>query len=302
MKHKCKDMKTVKNILTAALLLFGGVLFAQQESAFTLYRYHMNVVNPAYAGVDNETVLASTIRRQWTGIKDSPETQAVSFGTPVGSNIGLGISMINDKTFIEKQTMLGVDFSYKVKISETVDLYLGIKGGGNFYNINTSGLQTYLPQSDPALISVDRFNANVGAGVLLKHEKYFISLSIPRMLNTKRAKSQDGYAAIATDRPHIYLSGGYDFNLNSEASLVLKPSCMLRYVNGAPVSADISSMIQIQHNFEIGAMYRSDEAFAGLVDFTISKRLMVGYAYEVSTRSELASAKNTNEIFIRFKF
>ncbi|MFV5692557.1 type IX secretion system membrane protein PorP/SprF [Flavobacterium sp. LT1R49] len=295
-------MKIVKNIFAGALLLLSSALFAQQESTFTMYRYHMNMINPAYAGVDNETVVTGSFRRQWTGIKDAPESQAVSFGTNVGGNLGLGISMVNDKTFIEKQTMLGIDFSYKLKMDETMDLYLGFKAGGNFYDVNTSGLQTYLPQSDPALGSINHFNPNVGVGALLKNEKLFVSISIPRMLNTKRAKNDDGYASVATDRPHIYLSGGYDFNLNSDASLVLKPSFMLRYVNGSPVSIDINSMIQIQNNFEIGAMYRSDEAFAGLVDFIISKRMMVGYAYEVSTRTELASAKNTNEFFIRFKF
>ena len=295
-------MKIIKNILSGALLLFSSALFAQQESIFTLYRYHMNMVNPAYAGVNNETLLTGSIRRQWTGIKEAPETQAVSFGTAVGSNLGLGISMVSDKTFIEKQTMLGIDFSYKLKMSETADLYLGIKAGGNFYNVNTSGLETYSVPSDPALTNINHFNPNVGVGALLQHGKYFVSLSIPRMLNTERAKKGDGIATVSTDRPHIYLSGGYDFNLNPGASLVLKPSLMLRYVNGAPVSVDVNSMLQIQKHFEIGATYRSDKAFAGLIDFTISKRMMLGYAYEVSTRAELASARNTNEFIARFKF
>jgi type IX secretion system PorP/SprF family membrane protein len=295
-------MKRIKNILAGALLLFSSALFAQQESTLALYRYHMNMINPAYAGVDGETVLTGSIRRQWTGIKDAPESQAVSFGTNVGSNLGLGISMVSDKTFIEKQTQLGIDFSYKVQMNETLNLYLGLKAGANFYNVNTSGLQTYVPKSDPALESINHFNPNVGAGALLKNEKFFVSLSVPRILNTKRAQNEEGYASVATNKPHFYLSGGYDFNLNSEATLILKPSFMLRYVDGMPVSAAINSMIQIQNNFEIGAMYRTDEAFAGIVDFTISKRMMIGYAYEVSTQKALASARNTNEFFIRFKF
>lgn len=293
-------MKTVKNILAGALLLFSSALFAQQESVFTIYRYHMNIVNPAYAGVDNETLITGSIRSQWTGIADAPESQAVSFGTAVGGNLGFGVSMVNDKTFIEKQTMFGIDISYKLKMSETADLYLGVKAGGNFYEVNTSGLQTYSPQSDPALSSIDNFNPNVGVGALLKNEKYFVSLSVPRLLNTERAKEKDAIVSVATDRPHIYLSGGYDFDLSQ--SFVLKPSVMLRYVNGAPVSVDFNSMLQIQKFFEIGATYRTDKAFAGLIDFTISKRMMIGYAYEVSTRAELVSARDTSEFFVRFKF
>lgn len=179
---------------------------------------------------------------------------------------------------------------------------MGLKAGGNFYDVNTSGIQTYLLQSDPALSSINQFNPNVGFGTLLKHEKYYLSLSVPRMLNTKRAKNDDGYASIATDRPHVYLSGGYDFNLNPEASLVLRPSMMFRYVNGSPASFDINTILQIQKNFEIGGMYRNDESFAGFASFTISNRMMLGYVYEASIKAELASAKNTNEFFMRFKF
>src|ERR1700759_2027143 len=113
-------MKKLYNIWAGALLLISSALFAQQESLFTMYRYHMNVINPAYAGVDKETVLTSTYRDQWVGIPQSPLTQAVSFGTHVGKNVGLGLSMVNNKTFIENQTFVGLDFSYKIKVHEVI--------------------------------------------------------------------------------------------------------------------------------------------------------------------------------------
>lgn len=295
-------MKIIKNILAGALLLFSSMLFAQQESVLTTYRYHMNIVNPAYAGVNGETVLMSTIRQQWTGIKDAPQTQAVSFGTSVGNNLGLGVSMVYDKTFIEKQTQLGIDFSYKLQVGALTDLYLGIKAGGNFYNVNTSGLETYSPQSDPALTTINQFNPNVGIGALLKNDKYFISLSVPRMLNTERAKNKDGYTAVATDRAHVYLSSGYDFDFETVTELVLKPSFMMRYVNGAPLSVDLNLMLQIEKFLEIGGSYRVDNAYAAIAGLTISDHLTLGYAYEKSTGKLMASAKNSNEFFLRFKF
>lgn len=295
-------MKIIKNILAGALLLFSSVLFAQQESIFTTYRYHMNVVNPAYAGVDGETVIMSTIRQQWTGIKDAPQTQAVSFGTSVGSNLGLGVSMVYDKTFIEKQTQFGIDFSYKIQVGALTDLYLGIKAGGNFYNVNTSGLETYSNQSDPALTTINQFNPNVGIGALLKNEKFFVSLSVPRMLNTERAKNKDGYTAVATDRPHIYLSSGYDYDFETTTSLILKPSFMMRYVNGAPLSVDINVMLQIEKFLEVGGSYRVNNAYAAIAGLTISDHLTFGYAYETNIDKIIASAKNSNEFFLRFKF
>ena len=293
-------MKKIHNILAMALLLTSGAVMAQQESVISFYRQHMNLVNPAYVGVDSMTIATSSLRKQWTGVAEAPETQTVSFGTSVGKNLGLGMTVIHDQTFVEKQTYVTVDFSYKLKMSETADMYFGIKAGGNTYNVNTTGLETYNLQSDPALGSINTFNPNLGVGALYKEGAMYISLSIPRLLNTKRATNDAGYASVATDRPHVYLSGGYDFDLSP--SFVLKPSAMLRYVNGAPVSLDLTTMLQIENNFEIGGMYRTDKAYAAMSTIRLSKRFVFGFAYEMSTQPTLAAARNTNEILLQFKF
>lgn len=296
-------MKSIQNILAIALLLVSSAAMAQQESAYSFYRQHMNLVNPAYVGLDSMTIATSTLRKQWTGIADAPETQAVSFGTRLGKNLGFGMTVVHDQTFIEKQTYVSVDFSYKLKMSETADVYFGLKAGGNTYNVNATGLQTYNILSDPALGAISNFNPNVGVGALYKEGPLYVSLSIPRLLNTKRATNDLGYATVATDSPHIYLSGGYDFPLNGEfSSLVLRPSAMLRYVNGAPVSVDLTAMLQIEKNFEIGGMYRTDKAYAAMSTVRLSKRFVFGFAYEMSTRPTLAAARNTNEILLQFQF
>jgi type IX secretion system PorP/SprF family membrane protein len=295
-------MKSSKKLFIALLLVSSSALFAQQESIFSFYRYQMNIVNPAYAGADDKTLVSGGIRNQWNGIENAPETQAFSFSTPVGKNIGLGMSAVRDKTFIETSTFLGVDFSYKLKVTESTNLYLGIKAGGNFYNVNTEGLQTYNVMSDPALNSISNFNPNVGIGGLIRFKDFYMSLSVPRLLNTERAKNEDGYASVATDKPHVYWSSGYDIHLDDTDYLILKPSFFLRYVNSAPVSIDFNTMLNVDDIVEFGGTYRTDKAYAALINFKISKKLIIGYVYERSTRPELARAKNTSELLMRFEF
>lgn len=77
---------------------------------------------------------------------------------------------------------------------------------------------------------------------------------------------------------------------------------MLRYVNGAPVSLDLTAMLQIDKTFELGGMYRTDKAYAAMATVVISKRLVFGFAYEMSARPELARARNTNEMLLQFRF
>jgi type IX secretion system PorP/SprF family membrane protein len=294
-------MKKIVNILAGALLLFSSALFAQQESTFTLYRYHMNMVNPAYAGVDGQTVITGSVRRQWSGIGDAPSTQAVSFGTSLGKNLGFGVSVVNDKIFVQKQNVVGVDFSYKVKVDAVADLYLGVKAGGHFYDVNTFGLVGADKERSP--LDESTFNPNIGVGALLKSKSFYMSLSIPNLINSENYRNLSGYRKIPVHKPHVYWSSGYDINLNPDASLVLKPSFMLRYVNGSPVSFDFNTMLNIQNYVEFGGMYSFNRAYAGIVDFTISKKLMVGYAYEAMTSStQLQGAGNTHEFFIKFTF
>jgi type IX secretion system PorP/SprF family membrane protein len=296
-------MKKIQNIVSIALLFVSSAAMAQQESVISFYRQHMNLVNPAYVGVDSMTIATSSLRKQWTGVAEAPETQTVSFGTSLGKNLGFGMTVIHDQTFVEKQTYVTVDFSYKLKMSETADVYFGIKAGGNSYNVNTTGLQTYNIVADPALGAISNFNPNIGLGALYKEGALYVSLSIPRVLNTKKATNELGYASVATDSPHIYLSTGYDFPLQGEfSSLVLRPSAMLRYVNGAPVSLDLTAMLQIDKNLEIGGMYRTDQAYAAMSTVRLSKRFLFGFAYELSTRPTLAAARNTNEILLQFRF
>ena len=295
-------MKFTHKIIAVFLLLLCALAHSQQEGVITHYMYHMNVYNPAYVGVDGETVVTTTFRQQWTGIKDAPSAEAVSFGTSLGANVGLGISVYNSNTFVESQTFTGVDFSYRLQLSEMTDLYLGLKAGGNFYSVNTGGLETYNVMSDPNIASISNFNPNVGAGVLLKGMDWYAAVSVPRILSTERADNDNGIVTAATARPHLYATAGYDFVLDAGSDLLLRPSAMARYVEGAPFSADLNTMLSFGGDFEIGGSYRTDAAFAGLVNLKIKKRLMIGYAYEVSTRSELASARNTNEFLLRFLF
>lgn len=295
-------MKNFQNISLALLLFISSGVFAQQESILAFYSNHLNLVNPAAVSVDGETQFRTSVRQQWTGVKDAPQTQAVSFMTPLNKNLSFGVSIIRDEVFIEKQTFVTVDFSYKVQLNDALSLYMGIKAGGNNYEVNTSGLETYnYNVADPSLQSISRFNPNIGIGFYLKHKDYFVSLSTPKMLDTKRAKEEDGYATAATDQAHYYFSAGRTFEVSPSIDLV--PSIMVRYVNGAPFSTDFTTTAKFDDKFNFGITYRTDRSFAGLAMINLSKKMALGYAYEYSLRSQLVGKANgSNEFYLQYKF
>jgi len=276
------------------LALVPLISFSQQESYYTLYRYNMNVINPAYAGALGKNVFAFTSRRQWSSMEDAPSTLAFSYSSERENNVGLGLSVVSDKVFIEQQTFAYVDFSYKLDM-ESTQLYLGLKAGGNFYSADPIALSAYSASSDPAQQQLSRFNPNVGAGALLKGELFWASFSIPRLFNVKR--ESDNLAVTAKDRMHSYLGGGVDLPIGS--GLLVKPSVMLRKVKGLPVTTDFTGMLSWQNQFDVGISYRSSSSFALLSVISLGG-FDIGYAYETPTASSLSQLNlKTHEIVLR---
>lgn len=291
-------MKLIYKIMLLVLITATAV-HAQQDPNYTFYVYNMNLINPAYAGASGTTDVGVNVRSQWSNVKGAPETQSFIFGTPVGKNVGVGISVISDKTFIERQTSLALDFSYHLQLSETHDLYFGLKGSFNSYDANTEGLVTYGIQQDPNLMNLNgRFTPNFGTGVYLRHQDYFLSLSLPKILSPDRLNEDDGVATTGADRKHMYLAGGYNFILNGNT--VLKPSVLLRYVDASPLSIDLTALIAFNDSFDLGAAYRIDESISGLAIFKVAKTMQIGYAYEASTNSSVRNLDNgTHEIMLK---
>ncbi len=282
-------------------LLITTVMFGQQDPNYTFYRYNMNIYNPAFAGSSEAAEFSLGIRSQWAGIEGAPESQSAIFGTPVGRNVGLGVSILNDRTFIEQQTWMAIDVSYNIQLGAEHMLYFGIKGSANSYDANTQGLVTYGVGQDGALVDYNsRFTPNVGAGAYLKHNRYFVSLSAPKLLTPDRLQERDGDAYLGEDQIHAYLSGGYTFILGR--TMDLKTMGMFRYVDASPISVEVTGILDFGERFEFGASYRYDESVSGLFLFNISSGFNLGYAYETSIQSPIDGLdNNTHELFMRLK-
>ena len=250
---------------TTLVFILCSSLWSQQDPHISLYRYHMNMINPAVSGIKSFASLNMSFRSQWQGFEDSPETQIVSFGTPTrGERVGLGINIIHDKTFVEEQTLIFGSFSYRLPLNEDLDLFLGLQAGTNGYSVSAQDLNVYglsEGQVDPNLINFSRFNPNVGVGAYLRHEKYFLSLSAPKILATKRFKEQNGLFTSATDRIHYYLSGGSYLRINNQWEFI--PSVLARYVNAAPFLITANMSLSYKRAIDFGIEYNFGSGIGG---------------------------------------
>ena len=286
----------MRKLFYILILILPLTAVAQQESYYSLYRYNMNVINPAYAGAEASNMLSLLSRRQWSQMEDAPNTIAFAYSSARENNVGLGLSVVSDRVFIEQQTFAYIDFSYKLTMSDDSNLYLGLKGGGNFYRADPTDLSTYASAPDAAQRQLSRFIPNIGAGAYYSAPQYWVSFSIPRLFSVKRDQED---IVTARDRVHAYLGAGGNIALGS--NLIAKPSVMLRKVEGLPVGTEFTGMLSWQNMFDIGVSARSTSAMSILSVINLGA-FEVGYAYETPTDNQLSAlGMTTHEIVLRIK-
>jgi len=279
------------------LLLFPWAMSAQQDAYMSLYQFNMPLINPAYAGAEGKHVLSLTNRNQWSNAEDSPKTTALSYSSAVGKNVGLGISVVSDKIFIEKQTMFAIDFSYKLKLNNDRVVFLGIKAGGNSYSANPTPLLTFVRIPDPAKKSLSRFNPNMGVGFLLKMRQIWFSGSMPRLLNPKR---DDDIEIQSRDRIHTYLAAGAMFSFNDK--FTLKPNLMYRNTKGIGDVTDLGVKGAYMNRFELGLSIRTGSIFSVQALVNINESFSFGYAYDTYGDDQLSGLNlKAHEVAMRFK-
>jgi len=292
-------------ILTLGLILLVGYSYAQQDAQFTQYMYNTISVNPAYAGSNVGTSLFLLNRSQWVGLDGAPVTTNVSIHAPINrSNVGLGLSVINDKIGPSDESTVAVDFSYTLLISDTYKLAFGLKASGNLLNIDFNKLNQYDQNDYSFETNVDnKFSPNVGVGLYLYSDKTYIGLSAPYLLETKHF---DKYANVGTnsfiaqERLHYYLIAGHVFDFSTDVKF--KPSVLLKTVEGAPLQFDISGNFLINEKFTAGVAYRWDIAVSALVGFQVSDSFFIGYGYDLETTRLANYNSGSHEIFLKYNF
>lgn len=284
-------------LLLICIIILPLSLSAQQESYYSLYQYNLQLVNPAYTGSDAKFSSILVNRSQWASIENAPKTTALIFSSERAKNVGLGLSLVSDKVFVEKQTFAYADFSYKLKLNVDLKVYLGLKAGGNFYSVDSSNLESYGSISDPLIKATSSFNPNIGLGAYLQGKNYWLSFSIPRLFNVQR--DRDVFTA-AKDKKHIYLGAGAELELSK--SFIFKPSLMLRKVEGLPLNLDLTAFLSMKNRIDFGASFRTNSAYSLMVFVNIMNGIDVGYAYEAPTEKMLSGISlKTHEVVLRFR-
>ena len=297
----------MKKVLGSIIFSFFAttMLHAQQDAQYTNYMYNTMNINPAYAGSRGNLSVFGLHRTQWVGLDGAPTTNTFAIHSPIrDSNVGVGLSFMNDVIGPSDESTISADFSYTINTSDTYKLAFGLRATAHLLNVDFSKLHIYNQGDALAQYNIDnRFSPNFGAGAYWYSQNTYFGVSIPNMLETLHFdKTQVAYSATSVpyERMHYHIIGGKVFDINSD--IQFKPAFLAKIVQGAPLQLDLSANFMFQEKFTLGAAYRWDAAMSALAGFQVNDNWFIGYGYDAEVTKLANYNSGSHELFLRYEF
>ena len=288
-------MKKILFSLVGLIFLSIGNIHAQQLPHYTQYMYNMNILNPAYAGSKGTEIISfgSLYRMQWHDEPGSPKTLTANVHGAINETNGLGLSFINDKYGPVKQNMITADYSHTLQLGKG-NLAFGLKAGVNLFDVNMDFYVIH--PGDPVFAhDINDTHLNLGAGVFYYTDHYYLSVSVPNFLANKY---NDGNGYESTDEMHLFVAGGYVFNISNDFKL--KPHFLLFNNISQPIQVDFNLNTLYLDTFELGVSYRLDDAFSAMFNVRLFQSLSLGYAYDVHLSDIAYYSPTSHEFFLNY--
>jgi type IX secretion system PorP/SprF family membrane protein len=279
------------------LLAFSiGFIFSAEAQVDPLYAQYLNnplLINPAYTGLNNNFNASLTYRKQWAGFDGSPATVNASAHTSLFDNkMGVGLIILQDKVGSNKNTEIQATYAYRLDLDQKY-LSFGLQTGLINYRSDNNELNPRDPNAPEFQGNQNFSKAGFGAGIILNSDKYFIGLSVPRML-----KPKGKFTGSETElyQQHFYFTGAYVLFLSER--IRLKPSVLLRGVKGSPLSTDVNFSFNIDERYTAGVFTRNLNSYGLLAQLKLSNNYRFGYAFEMPTNKSVGTRYTSHEFSI----
>ena len=273
---------------------------SQQDPVFNQYMNNLLTVQPAYAGMTGYLNVTVMSRIQWVGFDGAPTTNTVTIQGPFQKyNVGLGLSLINDKFGPVRQNGLYADYAYRILLNDDQYISFGIKGGFNRYEALLSELLTHDPNDPVTFQDINqKYLPNVGVGFLWHSDVFFLGVSVPKFFKNQ-INSESG-VSVYREEVNYYGMGGLVLDVTDDVKF--KPTFLYRWSENTPGIVDLTANFLFFDRVWAGATYRIKNSYGLLFQAFINKQLKIGYAYDLTTFHPTQANAGTHEFMLSYDF
>lgn len=253
--------------------------------------------NPGHIAMDEGLTARLLGRWQWVGFDGAPTTYSagLEFGLPE-NNLGLGLGIISDETAEFSNTSVQLYSAYKLTVSSSAQLSMGLSGSINTLSQSLSEVRV-LQEEDLFSRNLQETTANFGVGFHFQEKKWWAGLSIPYILNQSY---EDNTIRLFDQRRHVYLQGGYRFDLS--AKVAMEPTVLTKLVSGGIPDVNITTMAWYNDKIAGGIGWRNQESINLIFQAKLNEEVMFGYAVDMIVDRDLSElAGSSHELVLIFK-
>ncbi|CAG5080297.1 PorP/SprF family type IX secretion system membrane protein [Parvicella tangerina] len=293
-------MKNIFRILLASVML-SSVAYGQQFIMNSQYMVNAFAINPAAAGTKTYAPLVLDVRRQWTGIREAPVGQHLSYHTNISKQFGVGGYLFNDVAGPSRRTGFMAALSTQLKMNRSTYLSLGLGGSLSQYVFDRDKLVTE-EANDPTVFdyTTNLLIPDLSGGVKLFGQNYHLGFSLFNVLQTK-VDLFDVMTPVTNDLQRtVYLTGSYLMTLSEQGGLYLEPSAVARIMVNAPFTFDVNTRVIHISGVWAGASYRFKDAVALMIGYA-GPKIGISYSYDINTSPLNDYNSGSHEITLTYK-
>jgi type IX secretion system PorP/SprF family membrane protein len=275
------------------LPLTGSKSLAQNgSSGFSQYADNLIPFNPAYSAVNKDGSFTLTGHKELVGIQGGPTSAIASAALPI-KQFGMmaGLFLSDDRIAIEHQFEINGFIAKYIQLSADQFLSASV----NFGTRNYSAAYSTLDSFDPTFSTdIRETKTNVGFGIMLFSDKYFIGFSVPELSSRTLGIVQQSNLS-----SHYYLTAAYLADVSED--IKLKMSSLVSYVKKDQTLADLSGILYFKNQFGLGAGYRTNKQIAGIFSINFNN-FRIGYSYQFGASGAIGGINNAiHEIGLLYK-
>ncbi len=275
---------------------------------FSQYLQNGLMINPAYAGSRGALSTFLSYRKQWMGMKGSPDIKTLSLHTPLKNDkVGLGLSgQFMSYGYTKSVSIYGI-YAYHIRL-KSGKISLGLKGGFDRSNTDFAGI-LLSNTNDPVFTTVDEpyMLPNISAGAYYFNNRFFAGFSVPAFLSYRRTSSGSVQAYHSFSDYDLMFSGGALIIFSD--FLKFKPSFLVNYSLSDPAGIkqfDINGNLILGDLLWVGGSWRTSEKVAvGILQVQATPQLMFGFSYDYPAGRMDYMTKGFNgssEFILRYEF
>jgi type IX secretion system PorP/SprF family membrane protein len=214
---------------------------------------------------------------------------------------GLGLTLTADQLGMTNSNFGVLSYAYRIPVNRDATLSIGVQAEVEHTNLDWS--KAKLTQQNDQIgsnFASGRTGGNAGVGVYFKTSKYFVGLSVPRLLKNRLYQNIPNQPKSTRDFRSYFAQAGATFPITKDVSFI--PMTMVSFGPSIPTTFDLGANFLFLQRFGAGVNWRAGDSVDALLQFQATNRLKAGFAYDFTTSPLNNKTTGSWEIMLEYQF